>query len=158
MSQSNIGLHPTLPIEDPSIAIKKELTEEGEAIVSELGKAIRSLIKHSNVHDNLMTISKTFSAHELNVTQTDDMIHQMSSLSKELSSQINLLRGSFQALDGINNSVTEINQNALSFTKKTPMSSAVAIVVIVDKKSKFGYHLISSDGHGLGGSLELQKR
>ncbi|GAM25014.1 hypothetical protein SAMD00019534_081890 [Acytostelium subglobosum LB1] len=116
MSSSNLS---TAPLEDPSINIKKELTENGEIIVTELGKSIKSLIKHSNVHENMITICKVFAQHELNVSQTEEMINQMNALSKELGNQINMLNTSLQTLDGFNSSIVDINRTAHSFTQKT---------------------------------------
>ncbi|EFA85222.1 hypothetical protein PPL_02222 [Heterostelium album PN500] len=100
-------------IEDPSLGVKKELTESGEVIITELGKSIKSLIKHSN---NMLAICKAFAQHEVNVMQTDDMINQMNSLSKELNQQVNILSNSLKCLDSINYAVVDVNKTAHSFT------------------------------------------
>ncbi|KAF2069697.1 hypothetical protein CYY_008983 [Polysphondylium violaceum] len=101
-------------IDDPSFTLKKELTEKGETIVNDLGKSVKSLVKNSNLHENIITIAKTFATHETNVLQTEEMIQQMSALSRELTSQVNLLHTSFQSLDGINTQVVNINKSAHS--------------------------------------------
>ncbi|KYR01499.1 hypothetical protein DLAC_01486 [Tieghemostelium lacteum] len=104
------------PIDDPSMILKKELTEKGENIVTDMGRAIKALVKHSNVHENIMTIAKTFESHETNVTQTDEMIAQMSLLSKELNQQVKILQTSFQTLDTINKQVIDVNNLPHSYT------------------------------------------
>ncbi|EGC34616.1 hypothetical protein DICPUDRAFT_34686 [Dictyostelium purpureum] len=96
---------------DPAVIKKKELTELGEKIINDIGKATKSMIKHSNVHDNMMIISKSFAAHEGNIAQTEELIKQMSALSKELSNQVGLLQSSLDSMEPLNNNIVNTSQS-----------------------------------------------
>ncbi|KAN0022233.1 hypothetical protein ACTFIU_004409 [Dictyostelium citrinum] len=111
MSQLVIPFKPKSNTNDPASIKKKELTELGENIVNDLGKTVKSLVKNSNLHDNMLLISKSFAAHEGNISQTDEMIKQMQQLSQELMNQVKFLENSLQQIEPLNQKVTGITNS-----------------------------------------------
>ncbi|KAK5582135.1 hypothetical protein RB653_003718 [Dictyostelium firmibasis] len=108
MSQLVIPFKPKPNTNDPALLKKKDLTELGENIVNDLGKTVKSLVKNSNLHENMSIISKSFAAHEGNISQTDEMIKQMQQLSQELMNQVKFLQNSLQQIEPLNQKVNEI--------------------------------------------------
>ncbi|KAM9994199.1 hypothetical protein ACTFIZ_005517 [Dictyostelium cf. discoideum] len=111
MSQLVIPFKPKSNTNDPASIKKKELTELSENIVNDLGKTVKSLVKNSNLHDNILLISKSFAAHEGNISQTDEMVKQMQQLSQELMNQVKFLENSLQQIEPLNQKVTDITNS-----------------------------------------------
>jgi len=81
--------------------MRAELTEKGELIINECGLAMRSLLKNSELHEELMKAARSFAGHESSLHNTIQMVKQMNSIVMDLKEKVNKTENSLQEIPKI---------------------------------------------------------
>jgi len=86
---------------DPSLDMKRELTERGISCLLDYGQASRFLVRNSGLHENLTKAAKNFASLESTINSTGEMIAQMGDIMADLKAQSERIEISVQQIPSL---------------------------------------------------------